>query len=205
MQFRKYFWVLCMLLPATSAIAVNKCIAPDGRVSYQEAACPATVKSEKTVKIWDSKVGTAHGQWKFERKLDEMTGRVSCLAFSPLTFPKPIPQPTGFFPVHMVVVATEQAEVIGLRTGDNRNTFHNDIQGMGVRTDTGPFIPFSSKTGSHVVGVDDSAALIDMLSQSSELLVRARFWPYEQLYDMEPISSAGFTSALALARACAGR
>lgn len=205
MQFRKYFWVLCMLLPATSAIAINKCIAPDGRVSYQEAACPATAKNEKTLKIWDSKVGATRDEWRFERKHDEMTGRVSCLAFSPITAPKPIPMPTDFFPVHMVVVATEQTEVIGLRTSDNRHTFHNDIQGMGVRTDTGPFIPFSNATGRHVVSVDDSAALINMLNDSSTLLVRARFWPYEQLYDMEPISSTGFTTALAQARACAGR
>ncbi len=205
MQVKKYFWMLCLLLPATSAIAINKCIAPDGRVSYQETACPSTTKNEQTLKVWDGKVGTTRNVWKFERKHDEMTGKVSCLAFSSVTFPKPIPKPTDFLPVHMVLVATKETEVIGLRTSDNRHTFHNDIQGMGLRTNNGSFIPFSSKTGNHVVGVADSAALIDMIDKSSELLVRARFWPYEQLYDMEPIASEGFAAALALARACAGR
>lgn len=205
MQVKKYFWAICMLLSATSAMAINKCMSPEGRVTYQETPCPTTVKNEQTIKIWDSKVGGARDSWRFERKHDEMTGKVSCLAFSAVTFPKPVPKPTDFLPVHMVLVATKETEVIGLRTSDNRHTFHNDIQGMGLRTNNGPFIPFSSKTGNHVVSVADNAALIDMIDKSSELLVRARFWPYEQLYDMEPISSEGFASALALARACAGR
>ncbi len=193
-----------VLLIAAPAWAINKCTGPDGKVTYQEAACPADAKADQRVKTWQNSAGDVPGSWKFARKLDDMTGKVSCMAMSPITFPK-TPAPNKFIPVHMVVAVTAESELIGLRTSDNSNLFHNDLSGMGVKTDSGPFIPLSIKAGSHVVGVSNNEALISALSSSRQLLVRARFWPFEQLYDMEPISSAGFASAINQARACAGR
>lgn len=190
-----------MLAPAW---AINKCTGPDGKVTYQQAACPASAKDGQEVKTWENSAGGggAPGAWKFAQKHDDMTGRTSCLVMSPITFPKS-PQPQKFIPVHMVLVVSPSSETIALRTSDNSNLFHNDLAGMGVRTDKGSFIPLAVKAGSHVVGVTDSPALIVELENSKTLLIRARFWPYEQLYDMEPISSAGFFSALKQGRACA--
>lgn len=196
--------VTAALLAASPAWAINKCTGPDGKVTYQEIACPTDAKADQKVKTWQNSSGNEPGSWKFVRKLDDMTGKVACMAMSPITSPK-TPAPNKFIPVHMVVAVTAESELIGLRTSDNSNLFHNDLSGMGVKTDSGPFIPLSIKAGSHVVGVSNSEALIGALSSSRQLLVRARFWPFEQLYDMEPISSAGFASAINQARTCAGR
>lgn len=187
-----------------STWAINKCTGPDGKVAYQETACALSAKEGSQIKTWDNRMGGGNTSdtWKFERKHDEMTGRTSCLVMSPITFPK-IAQAQKFIPVHMVLVISPGSETIALRTSDNSNLFHNDLSGMGVKTDNGSFTPLTVKAGSHVVGVDNSDALISALENSKSLQVRARFWPYEQLYDMNPISSAGFSSALRQGRACA--
>lgn len=205
MRVKPYF-LLSIALAAGPAVAINKCKGPDGRVTYQEAACPSTAQESQSVKTWVNSFSGSEslGSWKFERKHDDMTGKVACLAMSAITFPQ-TPQPKKFMPVHMVAAITTESEVIGLRTSDNSNSFHTDIQGMGVKTNNGQFMPFTMKSGSHVVGFGNDTSLFEMLANSTQLLVRARFWPYEQLYDMVPIPSAGFEAALRQARACAGR
>ena len=195
--FFAVFWI-------NSAAAINKCVDANGKITYQETQCPNQSKSSEEVKIWTNNSNSSNGGWKFKRAKDDMTRKVACLAMSSITFPQK-PQPTGFMPVHMVVSVTADLEVIGLRTSDNKNLFHNDIDGMGIKADNGEFIPFDMKSGSHVVGFKNSKTIIDMLEKSKTLSVRARFWPYEQLYDMAPISSTGFISALNEARTCAGR
>ena len=197
-------FIVALLAGLKDAWAVNKCTGADGKVTYQEAACPISAKEGQQVKTWDNSSGggNASGNWKFERKHDDMTGRTSCLVMSPITFPK-TPQPQKFIPVHMVLVLSPESEMIALRTSDNSNLFHNDLSGMGVKTDSGPFTALTVKSGSHVVGVGNSEALISSLENAKNLQVRARFWPYEQLYDMEPISLAGFASALKQGRVCA--
>ncbi|MBX9935040.1 MAG: DUF4236 domain-containing protein [Burkholderiaceae bacterium] len=199
-------FIVALLSGIKEARAINKCTGADGKVTYQEVACPANAKGDQPIKTWENSArsnGSMPSGWKFERKHDDMTGQVSCLVMSPITFPK-TPQPPKFIPVHMVMVVSSGSETIALRTSDNSNLFHNDLSGMGVKTDTGQFTPFSVKAGSHVVGIGSSEALISALENSKNLLVRARFWPYEQLYDMEPIPSAGFGSALKQGRVCAG-
>lgn len=194
---------LAWLAPG-SAQAVNKCTGADGQVAYQDAPCPISAKSSQEVKIRQNSIGTSDGSWRFERKKDALTGEIACFAMSPITTPKS-PTVERFIPVHMIVLATPNSDVIALRTSDDSNLFHNDLQGMGVKTDNGPFIPFTVKSGSHVVGFGDGSAVIEALSKSNNLVVRARFWPYEKLHDMRPISSTGFDSALKQARACASR
>lgn len=182
--------------------AINKCTGADGKVIYQEMACTNESKSSETVKTWDNSTSSRSNSWRFERKTDELTGKVACFAFSPITFPKAV-LGSKFIPVHAVVLTSAETEVLGVRTSDDSNIFHNDVSGIGMKTDNGVFTPMTIKSGSHVVGVADSAAMIDALERSKSLTVRVRFWPYDQLYDMEPIPSAGFASALKQARACA--
>lgn len=187
-----------------SAWAVNKCTGADGKVTYQDTPCAGGTKSSQEVKVHDNSIGASDGSWRFERKKDALTGEVSCFAMSSITFPKS-PAVQKFMPVHMVVLVTSNSVAVALRTSDDNNLFHNDLQGMGAKTDNGSFMPFTVKSGSHVVGFGDGSAAIEALSRSNNLAIRARFWPYEQLHDMRPISSAGFGSALKQARACASR
>ena len=191
------------LLAASPAWAINKCTGPDGKVVYQDAPCSNASKSSEQVKTWDNSSGSSRNEaWRFERKKDDLTGKVSCLAISPITYPK-VSAGSKFIPVHAVVLTSENIEVLGVRTSDDKNLFHNDVSGIGMKTDNGTFTPMTVKSGSHVVGVADSAAMIDALAKSKSLTVRVRFWPYDQLYDMEPIPSAGFSAALRQTRACA--
>ena len=193
-----------LIMICVPAWAVNKCTGPDGKLTYQDAACGNTSKATEQLKTWDNSTTSRANSWRFENKKDDMTGKVACMAISSITFPK-AGTATKFIPVHAVVLASADSEVIGIRTSDNTNLFHNDISSMGMKTDSGQFTPFSVKSGSHVVGLESSAEMIRAMEKSKNLLVRARFWPYDQLYDMEPIPSAGFTAALRQARECAKR
>ena len=199
---KQTMFLAAVLLVVSPVWAINKCTGADGKVTYQEMACANESKSAETVKTWDNSTSSRSEAWRFERKKDELTGKVSCFAMSPITYPK-IGPGSKFIPVHAVVLTTGDTEVLGVRTSDDKNLFHNDVSGIGMKTDNGSFTPMSVKSGSHVVGVADSAAMIGALEKSKSLTVRVRFWPYDQLHDMEPISSAGFAAALRQTRACA--
>lgn len=186
------------------ALAVNKCVGQDGRISYQEAECPGGAKEARRIATQaNGTTDDALGTWKFRRSKDDMTKSVSCVALSPISFPVK-PMPNGFFPVHAVVAVVDPAApVFGLRTSENRILFHNDLSGMGVKASGGDFIPLAVKSGSHVVAPNESATLLAQLEKANELQARVRFWPHEQLYDIKPIPMAGFESALAQAKSCA--
>lgn len=186
------------------AFAVNKCVGQDGKIVYQQAECPADVKQSQRINVEaNGSSGGGSDAWKFRRSLDEMTGKVACLVTSPISFPVR-PQPNGFYPVHAVVsVGANGAPVFGMRTSENKTLFHNDLDGMGLKTSAGEFIPLPVKVGSHVVAPLDSAGVLAQLEIASELQARVRFWPYEQLYDIKPIPTVGFRSALTQAKACA--
>lgn len=51
MRVRPYF-LLFIALASGPAVAINKCKGPDGRVTYQEAACPSTAQESQSVKTW---------------------------------------------------------------------------------------------------------------------------------------------------------
>ena len=186
------------------AWAINKCTGLEGKVTYQDAPCSNTSKSAEPVKTWENSTTSRANSWRFEHKKDSMTGRISCMAISSITFPK-VGTATKFLPVHAVVLASADSEVIGIRTSDDKNLFHNDISSTGMKTDNGKFTPFSVKASSHVMGLENSAEMIRDMEKSKYLLVRVRFWPDDQLQDMEPISSAGFATAVSQARECIKR
>lgn len=195
---------LVLAAHAAPALAVNKCVGQDGRVSYQEAECPGGARESKRIATPANGVtGDASGSWKFRRSKDDMTKSVSCMAISPISFPVR-PMPNGFFPVHAVVVVIDPAApVFGLRTSEDRILFHNDLSGMGVKASGGDFIPLAVKAGSHVVAPSEGTALLAQLEKANELQARVRFWPHEQLYDIKPIPMEGFESAMAQAKSCA--
>lgn len=176
--------------------AINKCTAADGAVVFQDAPCSTAIKSE-TLKTWDGTVNTQAEKWHFERVKDDLTGKISCLARSPIASPR-----FKFLPITAVLVVSDKVEIIGLRTSDDNNIFHSNTSGMGMKTDNGKFTEIAVKHGQHVVGVSDNASMIHDLENSKFLIARVRFWPYEQLHDVSPISSHGFNQALKLARAC---
>ena len=196
----------CIILSvyAVPAAAVNRCTGQDGKVTYQQAVCPTSAKDVKIISApANGQTNAAQGVWKFKRSLDEMTGQAACFVVSPITSPmKPIPK--GFYPVHaMLVVDGAGGTVFGIRTSSDEKLFHNDLAGVGIKTDVGEFMPLTVKSGSHVVGLGSSVQVLEQLDKAQSLQMRLRFWPYEQLYDFSPLSMAGYGAALAQAKSCA--
>lgn len=202
---RTLFGIL-MILTWLPAHAINKCTGPDGKVTYQESACPNSAKDSKSIEIREN--GSAStavaGSWKFTRSDDDMTGKVSCLVTSPVTYPGKKSVPKGFYPISVAILFKPEGSVFGLRTSENSVIFHSDLSSTGVKTDNSGFIPISVRASGSVVSITDSEAFISLLDKAQQLQIRARFWPYDQLYDMVPLSMSGYQAAASQARSCAG-
>ncbi len=199
------FTFIVTVAASPSAWAVNKCTGPDGRVVFQDAPCAATAKKSETVKTWDSNLSgrSTRGTWEFRRTKDDMTGRTGCLVISPVT----TPEPKGdfkFIPVNLAISVAPTGTVFGVRTSTDKDLFHNDINGMGVKLDNLDFVALDIKGGQHVMGSSKGPQLIESLSSARTVRLRLRFWPYDTLYDTMAIDTAGFAQAFAQAKSCAG-
>lgn len=191
---------------ASPAWAINKCTLADGSVAFQDAPCNMETKKSETVKTWDSNLTgrSTAGSWEFRRAIDDMTGKISCLVISPVTSAEPSGRDLKFTPVHLVIVVTPSGETFGVRTSTEKDLFHNDIGGMGVKLGNLEFVPLDVRAGQHVVGSTQGARLIKALPSSGSARLRVRFWPYDTLRDTLPIDTLGFASAFKQAEGCAG-
>lgn len=188
-----------------SAAAINKCTMADGKPVFQDAPCPVSSQKSETVKTWDSNLtGRARDEWSFVRNTDDMTGKQACLVLSPLTSPDPQRGGTKFIPARIVVVVGATSSTFGVRTGTDKDLFHNNLSGMGIKTNNAEFMPLDIKAGQHVVGSSQGASIIEAMSGANNARLRLRFWPYDTLYDTMTIDFAGYRQAYASAKQCAG-
>ena len=194
-----------LALLCAPAWAQYKCTGAGGRVTYSDVPCPSTQKKEE-VKMWDSNLGgraQARG-WEFRRGKDDMTGKTSCLIISPVTTPEP--KKGGdfkFAPVHLVVVVSGADATFAVRTSTDKDLFHNDLSGMGVKLDNMDFMPLDVKGGQHVVGSSAGAKILEALPKAKSVRLRVRFWPHDALHDTMPISTAGYAAARERGAQCA--
>lgn len=205
-------YVLFALLAAMPcAWAVNKCTLPDGRVVYQEAACPSAAKEAETVKTWGAGASRGYfsarssGRWEFVQRRDDMTGQLTCAAFSPSQSFYAQPGDIQYqrrVNIRALVLFDARAAKVALHLDDERDRFDRNTRDMGVKTPNGSFMPISEAGGS-VALVADSATLIAEMEQSGSLKARVRIWPWDRLHDLEPFKLSGFSEAMKRGRACA--
>ena len=183
---------------AMPAWAVNKCTGTDGKVSFQDAPCQSTSKSEKL--RGDARPGGA--SWQFARTKDEMTGEITCFAVSPTVYVFSLKE-NPIVRLHV----TMRKDIVSLSVQSPMATasFHNDVSGMGIRVGGKQFIPVNRKSSSTALGFQpqEEALVMEQMSSGSTLKLRVRFWPWDSLGDSEEITLAGYKQALALAQDCA--
>jgi len=193
-------------LLAGPAQAVNKCTDAAGKVSYQQGDCQGTAKAQQIETAPDPKM--SGGRWEFSSQKDEMTGETSCFAVSPFTYTNYRSIHSRSAQVRMQVYVTKTGALLTLRSlQGSEGIFHSDITGVGAKIDAGTFKPVNQKSGSHALtftAANQSSLLSEMRTGKSARL-RLRFWPYEQLYDTDPITLAGLPQALDRATSCANR
>lgn len=192
---------LALLTVAPSAWAINKCTGPDGKVSYQEAPCPNASRSQEVAQPPMS-AADASKLWQFQRSVDSMTNETTCAVISP--------------PMHAVGrsyrdISDARLVVTSLPAGRflasvqifRGNLIHNEIRGMGIKTEPGQFFPLDVKVGQKIVSTSQSSQVIDELLGARSVRLRLRFWPYDELIDTDPASMSGFRQAVVQAAACA--
>lgn len=198
--------LLCAAWLCSQAWAVNKCTWADGRVVYQDAPCDTKARSTEQVKTWVNTGNTAE-DWRFSRQKDSMTGRDVCFVVSPFIYTGYRGTSSSLATVWLqVAIDTSATVALTVRTSEaSSNLFHNDISGMGIKVGDKEFTTFNQKVNAHVVSFSDAVtfALLSQMETGSQIRMRLRFWPYDQLHDTPPLSTAGFKQALAQARACA--
>ncbi|OGB58422.1 MAG: hypothetical protein A2503_10065 [Burkholderiales bacterium RIFOXYD12_FULL_59_19] len=190
------------------AWAINKCTGADGKVAFQDAPCANASKVAEQVKTWGNTGNTAEA-WRFSENKDSMTGREFCFVVSPIISTGYRGNNSGFAHVWFQIAMNSAGSVaLTARTSEaSSSLFHNDISDMGVKVDEKEFTPFNQKINAHAVGFSDAStpALLSQLETGSQLRMRLRFWPYDQLHDTPPMSMVGFKPVFAQAKACAKR
>lgn len=205
MKQKAFSLLAALLLSSSPAWALHKCKGPDGRVTYSDTHC-RTGQEAQDVKVWDSRLSgrSKSGAWEFRRSKDEMTGKTACLILSPVTSPDPTKsQDVKFLPAHLVIDVAASGNTFAVRTSTDKDLFHNDLSGMGVKLDNLEFVPLNVKGGQHVVGSSQGDKILEALPKARDLRLRLRFWPYDTLYDTLPIHTAGYAAAAEQAHQCA--
>lgn len=195
-----------LLLFCVPAWAINKCTGPDGKVAYQDASCSTKETAHATaIAPCCAPVSASGKTWTYIRRQDEMTGEVACLADAPGTYAS---GPRGqLFHVFVQVRVDAKDRKTLLITTLPSESFHIDIGGTGVKTDGNAFLPIAVRNRSAGVALSpaDELTLLAQLQTAKALHMRLRFWPWPNVSDVDPLSTYGYTQALALARECAKR
>jgi hypothetical protein len=201
---RTWLPVLLLAASAPQVWAVNKCTMDDGRVVYQDAPCSNGARSSAEVKTWDGSPRSDDQRWQFFRTHDTMKGTSACVVRSPTAaaFNGRV-SVNNYVEVTAVVLVDGDGPTFFLRTGSESDSFHNDVSGMGVKTDVGSFTPLPVRASGRYISVLSSANLVAELEQAKALRARVRFWPYDTLHDLQPIPMTGFKQAMRLAKLCA--
>lgn len=199
----KILAVSALVLAAQSGWAVNKCTAPDGSVAFQDAPCNAAAKAEG-VKTWDSRLTGSAATWKHERNVDAMTGQTSCLVVSPPTYAQQRTRGAPLVPLRLVVSVTTGGASLAVQADRQRDLFHLDQAGAGIKLDALAFVPLDVRSGQHVLGAKGGAAVVQALPNASAVRLRVRLWPFDDLVDAPPLQASGFGQAMRQAQACAG-
>lgn len=196
--------LLAIALAVSPAWAVNKCTGPDGAVVFQDAPCGVSTMKAETVRSSPAVTGISQGSWSFEKGVDSMTGRVSCMALSPIQYVRDQGS-RDLRPVRIAVSALDTGRFLAAVRIETTGVgiFHNDLVGMGAKADPGRFYAITLKGGQKVVGFADGSAALDGILLAKSVRLRLRFWPYETLIDSNPITTSGMPQAIRLAAECA--
>lgn len=191
-------------LSALPAWAVNKCTGPEGTVIFQDALCSASAKKAETVRAAPAVTGKTRKEWVFQKGVDAMTGGVSCAAYSPIIYMQS-QSSRDFQHLRVMVVAMPNDKFLAaVQILDHSSAiFHNQLDGMGLKTEPGTFHTLGIKGGQKLVGFNDNTAAIDALVLASNMRLRVRFWPYDRLVDSDAISTSGLRQAVISAARCA--
>ena len=200
MSLNSMLFTAALMVLCGPALAINKCTGADGKVVFQDGACPNTSKADE-VKIFN-KISGAQGSWRFLKQNDNMTGAVTCFAFAPEAG---IGSLKDYPYVRLHIAMRGDVVSLVLRTGSDTELFHNDIDGMGVKVDSNNFVGVNNKVNANAVAFDAAAraTLVEQFSSGKAFRIRARFWPRNALGDTDSISLTGFKQAYAQAAQCA--
>lgn len=199
------FTLVVIATAAGQASAVNKCTSPNGSVSYQAAPCEAAAKAEQPTHIQSQGLPSSE-RWDFSKQKDEMTGRTTCFAVSPSAF---LMWGRGGYNktrVRIQIAASPEAGLsLTVRSTTGGPTFHPKFAGSGIKIDNNDFLPFTRSIESHGLGFEQGTQpiIIGQLASAQSFRARVRMWPFDELLDTDPISTAGFKGAMQQALACA--
>lgn len=215
---RKLLFFLVLVAISSTAQAVYKCVGPDGRVTWQDTACPqgsedASPQPETAPEVRPSTAPSRRRteepqRWTLFRQRDDMTDKTNCIAESPSALVGFRGSDIYFARVRVVVASKGQYIVALFSSGElgDAAAFHNDINGLGMRIDDHPFVPVAVHPSSRVLAFseEDSNRLVEWMEAGSQVRFRVRFWPWDETHDADNVTLDGFRNALTELRDCSG-
>lgn len=208
------FAVALVLFPPTLQA---KCVGKNGEVIFSSRSCEAEggtwTGPERAAPSASSETRTsaapdtnAKDQWTFARHSDDMTGKSACMAISPKIFVGS--RGNTFYFITLRVGRSPAGPIVAIKSergfADSPESFHVEVAGLGVKVGSGEFLPVTARVGSDILGFTGPVAeeIVGQLSAAKTFRARVRFWPYEQTYDSEPVTTDGFGVAHELAEKC---
>jgi len=207
----KILTVLFLFLFTQYAFAIYKCEDNSGKITYKEAPCGNEQKSEN-IKIANPSTNIIqstnnNNQWRFSKEKDPMTGETTCFALSPTAY---LVWGRGYHNSAQVYlqIAVPVGKISGILTVRNRTSeqsFHNKLDGMGIKIGDQPFTPLTRRFSTNALGFPTGlpSEILGQFEKSNSFRMRLRFWPYEDLLDTEKISLVGVKDTVLRAMACA--
>lgn len=202
--------IILMLFSTPSVSALYKCKQDDGSISYQGNPCPE--KAETLMKKERPKASannSDYDKWELIEQIDEMTNNRICVIESGNSYVGKQGSEFLFVRVRITLTDSEQY-IVGLYSSSPLSdrqyppSFHNDIDGLGIKVDDNQFISVDRKASQRVLGFDvaKSKQIVSQLHSGNEVKLRVRFWPYDQTHDGGKISMRDFENAIKKLKEC---
>lgn len=201
--------ILLLLFFSGGATAeIYKCT-KDGKTSFSDKPCTGEqviITQQIEEKMPPKPAESANSSWKFHRSTDEMTGKNICLAVSPNIIVGV--EGRDILAATLRVTGSSLGPIVGLKSErlfkEHPKSFHNDIDGLGIKIGDNAFIPFDEKSGSSVLGFssEKSRQIVEQLATGNTFRLRLRYWPYEKTYDSTPQENTSFAAVFEQVKEC---
>lgn len=193
----------CVGVPAIAA--TYKCVGPGGKTAYQSYPCPSASTST-TIDVSPSvQDGAASSKdaWTFWRRVDQVTGAVTCGAVSPgfdLTTPS-----GRWINAQLLHDMNSDGETIYLRV-QSGEVFHHAFAGSMLKVGDVAY-PFMSRPVQRAmhVGKIHVERVSERLAAAAPMMVRVKLWPWDEFVDSRVAQFSGYRQARALAKECSKR
>jgi hypothetical protein len=192
-------FLILLAVPFVANGTVYKC-EKNGSTNYSDKPCGDNAERLDIETSKSKRDSGASKLWEFIDHADDLTGDRICVAKSPNFYLGRSGNDWLFASLRVGGTRSQPLVILNSeRSFDERPTsFHNDIDGLGIRVGESPFVSVNKKINSYILAFSpsDGERIVADLMSFGTFQARLRFWPYDQSYDSPVEKTLGLKDAL---------